>query len=244
MLAVLTFNVTGVNMACYGDGVAPRPKKASTRKDAASIEKQDGSYHHGNLRLALIQAAREIVASSGAETLSLRAVARRAKVSTAAPYRHFQSRNALLAALAEDGFHALSRAILEAVAQHPDDPLARLREAGVAYVCFAAANPTHYRVMNTPGLIDSTEEPAYTKAAADALGLLLRAIRDCQDAGLVVADDPAKLALAAWSSMHGLATLIGNGQVEVLGFDPNDVDALARYVAQLLVDGAVIERAG
>jgi len=98
--------------------------------------------------------------------------------------------------------------------------------------------------MNTPGLIDSTEEPAYTKAAADALGLLLRAIRDCQDAGLVVADDPAKLALAAWSSMHGLATLIGNGQVEVLGFDPNDVDALARYVAQLLVDGAVIERAG
>ncbi len=212
--------------------------KTTSRQDRASIEKRHGSYHHGNLRAALIDAARELIASSGTETLSLRAVARRANVSTAAPYRHFKSRNALLAALAEDGYRALSTEILEAVAHHPDDPLARLRDAGVAYVRFAAANPTHYRVMNTPGLIDKTDEPAYAKAAEEALGLLLHAIRDCQRAGVIPDADPAKLALAAWSGMHGLATLICDGQVEVLGFDPANVDELAGFVADILVGGA------
>src|SRR5689334_1657694 len=108
------------------------PKVPKPRKPAA-----EHAYHHGDLRNALIQAGLKILAKEGAQALTLREVARRANVSHAAPYRHFASKEALLAAIAEEGFNEFA-ARLQVVAQNnTSDPRAQLYEATRAYVQFA-----------------------------------------------------------------------------------------------------------
>ena len=206
------------------------------------IAKADGAYHHGNLRKALVDAALELIASGDPGELSLRAAARRAGVSTAAPYRHFDSREALLAAVAEEGFRGLSAAIRGATAAHRHDPIAKFREAGVGYVLFAHANPSHYAVMFSPDLFDKSAYPDLAASAADSMNLLMEAIADCQRAGLIAAGDPREIALAAWSSVHGLASLISAGQVNVLDFDESGVEGVARRVATSLLSGLAVDR--
>ena len=105
-------------------------------------------YHHGQLRAALLAASRSILAESGARGLSLREAARRAGVSTAAPYRHFKDKTSLLAALAHAAFVRLD-AELTAVAERFADapPLERVQQLGVAYVGFAARHPAEFRLM-------------------------------------------------------------------------------------------------
>ena len=101
-------------------------------------------YHHGDLRRALVAAARTILERDGPQALSLRAVAREAGVSPAAPYHHFADKAELLNAVAVEGFQELARAMVVAREADPDDPLIAM---GVAYVVFARANPPLYRVM-------------------------------------------------------------------------------------------------
>src|SRR2546430_6260512 len=97
-------------------------------------------YHHGDLRRTLIDAALRIVEQVGPGALSLRELARHAGVSHAAPYRHFASREALLAALAAEGFRGLG-AEMAALASDGGDPLARFAALGLAYVRYAVAHP-------------------------------------------------------------------------------------------------------
>src|ERR1700738_4623556 len=101
------------------------------------------TYHHGDLKNALIDAAMAHIARDGARALSLRQVARSAGVSHTASYRHFRSKESLLAAIAEQGFHRLSDMMRVAIQQHSDDPLAMLRASGVAYVEFCVCYPDH-----------------------------------------------------------------------------------------------------
>jgi AcrR family transcriptional regulator len=170
-------------------------------------------YHHGNLRRALLDAALGLVEEEGAGGLTLRAAARQAGVSQAAPYRHFASKQALLAAVAEEGFRAMGQAMRAASAAEGDDPLARFRAIGLAYVGFATTHPAHFRVMFGRAAADRSAYPSLQVAAGETFGLLLSAIEDCQRAGLVRAGDPAELALAAWSATHGFASLWTDGQL-------------------------------
>jgi len=87
------------------------------------------------------------------------------------------------------------------------------------------------------GAIDGAAYPECQVAAAHSLSLLLDAIRNCQDAGLIRPDDPNQLAVIAWSIVHGLALLIGSGQIAVLGLDPSDVRGLSRYVGEAIIRG-------
>ncbi len=194
------------------------------------------AYHHGDLRHALLAAALEVIEDRGPRDLSLREVARRAGVSTAAPYRHFSSRDALLVALAEQGFRALGDRLRAAVAPLTD-PLERLGAAGVAFVGFAADHPAHYAVMSSPALLGPTTDPDLAAVSEATLSILLDAIGDGQRAGLVRDGDPRRLALVAWSGVHGLASLIGSGQLDVLGLDEAEVEPLARYVTDVLLAG-------
>jgi AcrR family transcriptional regulator len=206
------------------------------RDSRAVLRKPKGSYHHGNLRRALIEAGLGLIEKEGAAALSLREAARRAGVSNAAPYRHFSSREALLAAIAEEGFRLLGEEIRRAIADH-DDEARRLGEAGIAYVLFAAARPSHFNVMFSPELADRTAHPSLEAAAADPSHLLLGAIRDYQEAGWMSSRDPGELQLAAWSSMHGLASLITGGHVRVGRSDPAQLEQIARAVVRSLVPG-------
>jgi AcrR family transcriptional regulator len=168
------------------------------------------TYHHGNLRQALLDAAMEVVRDRGVEGLTLREVARRAGVSHAAPYHHFRDKGALVAALAVDGFERFRVALTEArdqtVGSHGD----RIRAEGVAYVRFAFEEPDRFKLMWRPELRDPAD------SEVDEVGLrsyevLIEEINRGQRAGEVREGDTGELSLAAWATVHGLSMIIVDG---------------------------------
>ena len=165
----------------------------------SQAERPREAYHHGGLRRTLIAVAVELVAREGAEALSLREVARRAGVSHNAPYRHFPSRAALLAAVAAAGFEALT-AKLETVPETAL-PAARLQALGQAYVAFALENGALYRLM-FGGAVESGADPALAAAGERAFALLRRAV------AAIEPQAPLREAtVSAWAFVHGLAHL-------------------------------------
>lgn len=199
--------------------------------------RSEGSYHHGNLRQALIDAALELIEEVGHRNLSLREVARRAGVSSAAPYRHFPSREALLAQLAQEGFEMMSETIEQALAACEGDSLVRLRETGVGYVLFANGNRARYAVMFSPELVDKRAYPELEASAARCFNYLLEGIRACQVEQKIVAEDPLRVALAAWSMIHGLSSLIASGQLPILHSESQPIAELARFAGHTLLFG-------
>ncbi|MBV9332301.1 MAG: TetR/AcrR family transcriptional regulator [Alphaproteobacteria bacterium] len=152
-------------------------------------------YHHGDLRNALLEAARSLLEEKSLADLSLRAVARRAGVSHAAPYRHFPNHESLLVELAVEGFATL-RADLDAAARLNGPQSDRIAAIGAAYMRFVAQRPAQARLMFGPSL-PNREQYAALSAAADAIG---------EDIGATLGD-PA-LGIAVWAGVHGLAMLI------------------------------------
>ena len=132
------------------------------------------SYHHGDLRRALVDAATRLVRRDGPAQVSLRQIAREAGVSHAAPYHHFSDREALLAEVARGGFEALGEALRRGAADSAGaGPLARLQGAGVGYVDFAVENPEVYRLMFGGLLSDRGRYPALKTAADEAFDVLV-----------------------------------------------------------------------
>jgi AcrR family transcriptional regulator len=166
------------------------------------------AYHHGGLRRALLDAALAQIARAGPDEINLRDLARRVGVSHAAPYRHFESREALLLSLAEEGFGELAVALQDA-ADRGRTPRARLRRAGVAYVLFARANPHHFRLMFGP------ERPPSRVEGPRAFGILVGLVAACQADGELRSGQPEELARMAWALVHGIAELSVCGQVEL-----------------------------
>ncbi len=197
----------------------------------AKAPRGDG-YHHGDLRRALLGAARKRLERDGVAELSLRAVAAEAGVSHAAPYHHFPDREALLAALAAEGFAGLATALSAAESQPRRTARARLVEQGVAYVAFARENPALFRVMFGPVLGRKAEYPELLAAAGAALGVLQRAVTR------VVGERKAAAGtLASWSLIHGLATLLVDGALAGLPLPARDDAELARLLGELLAGG-------
>ena len=157
------------------------------------------TYHHGHLQQALLDAAIQLIGEVGHNGFTLREVARRAGVSHNAPYRHFADRDELLAAVAAQGFRELNEAMLASGAAEPA-PLGRLKQAGVAYVEFALRRPEHFTVMFDASIAKSESD-------AQAFDTLLSLIKECQDSASLPAGEPLRLALLAWSMVHGVAKL-------------------------------------
>ncbi|MBA0047738.1 TetR/AcrR family transcriptional regulator [Mycobacteroides sp. LB1] len=184
------------------------------------------SYHHGDLRTAILASAADMVARRGTADLSLRELAREAGVSHAAPAHHFRDRRGLFTALAADGFTKLAEALDGA---HPD-----FHAAALAYVDFALANPGHYAVMFEPALLDSIDGPL--NAARDRAGAALNAGIATLTPGQTSADS-ATAARAAWSLVHGFVSLWSSG---ALADSRNDADPreLASQIAYALFPSA------
>ncbi|MGW4767358.1 TetR/AcrR family transcriptional regulator [Nocardia sp. NPDC004278] len=163
------------------------------------------SYHHGDLPSALVRAAVELLEESGATELSLRAAARRAGVSTAAPYRHFADRNALLSAVAAVGYRELAAHL---AAAHPSPTKAEdLAAIAVAYVQFALERPGLFRVMFAdPCDPSSPERVAATAAIAEYVKSIVQQA--------FPAADPEAMATAVWALVHGLAFLHLDGKYD------------------------------
>jgi AcrR family transcriptional regulator len=194
------------------------------------------TYHHGNLRAALVDAATALLEADGPLGVTLRGAARLAGVSQAAPYRHFPDKDALLAAVAEKGFHEMARAGEEAAARHRDDAVATLRAMGIAYVRFATAHPSHYRLMFGPAVRGSAH-PSLRQAAAAGWANLSIPIVACQRSGRFRSGDPSSLAFVLWCTVHGLATLIADEQIPPAVRATFSVDQLAAHAFSLVLDG-------
>lgn len=196
------------------------------------------SYHHPALRKALIAAALQLVAERGPAGFSLREVTRRVGVTHAAPYRHFPHRAALLAAVAEDGFIALGKAMARARDRIPGRRrLARVEALGHAYIRFATRQPSHFRVMFSS---ESTSAHGASLEAArnGAFAHLVVEIRLAQQAGLVRGGSPESLALPAWAIVHGLSALLVD-RVGRLGASKAQMEQQARLVTRTLLEGMV-----
>ena len=167
-------------------------------------------YHHGNLREALLQAALRVIAELGPAAFTLREVARRAGVSHNAPYRHFRDKDALLAAVAAQGFRELTHAMRDA-GERRSKPLDRLKQSGLAYVAFAARRPEHFTVMFDAPVI-ACKDPEYLQASQEAFNTLVNYIRNCQEEGQLPAGNTLERSLYAWSLVHGIAKLAVAGR--------------------------------
>lgn len=166
-------------------------------------------YHHGDLPRALVDTVLRMVAERGDTTeVTLREVARRAGVSHNAPYRHFEDKDALLAAIATEGFELLSEVLRAARADVEGDE-ERFVRTGLAYLDFTRKQRGYLAVMHAPGLAKS-RTPALQKAANDTFQILKDVAFDAADVDVVEA---RRLGTVAWSFMYGLAMLTGNHQV-------------------------------
>ncbi|AZM93657.1 TetR/AcrR family transcriptional regulator [Streptomyces sp. W1SF4] len=181
------------------------------------------TYHHGDLRHAVLTAALEVIAAEGPGALSLRDLARRAGVSHAAPAHHFKDRTGLLTAIAAEGYDLLAEALADA-----DAPA--LRERGVRYVRFAMTHPAHFQVMFQPELLRE-DDPDLTAARQRAGEQLRMGVSRLPDAGR--GDDARLAGVAAWSLAHGFATLLLSRNLSG-PVDAQDPEEVFRSLAGLL----------
>jgi AcrR family transcriptional regulator len=195
-------------------------------------------YHHGDLRRALVAAGLEIVRSGGVEALSLRAVARQARVSHSAPYHHFQDKAELLAAVAAAGFEQLVAAIdAQATSDQVQTPLDGLRAIGRGYLRFALENPAIFRLMFRPEMTRPAEHPGLLAAEALAFGKLLATITMCQQAGELPGSDPLPPSAACWSMVHGLAMLRVEQVLQETPLGGVPIDQLVEAAVETVIAG-------
>src|SRR5215470_1964636 len=202
MLAMLTWqSVSGINFSI--------PREASIvtamRKSSANKVRRKARYHHGGLREALIEATLQLVVERGAENFTLADACRAAGVTTAAPYRHFQGKQEILAEIASRGFVELKSRATAIVAQKGEGTLEGIIAMGQAYVAFAVEETAVFRLM-------FGQEPSLKKAEhvlgtghACFANLIHQVAVYCQrnDGG-----DPQQIALKLWTFVHGAASLL------------------------------------
>ena len=174
-------------------------------------DREERGYHHGNLREALIQAARELIKEKGPAGFTFADAARSAGVSAAAPYRHFRDREALLADVAREGFQRFEAMLSTGWANGKPDALTAFNNVGKAYLAFARAEPAYYAAMFESGLPPDLN--ADLRAAADRAFAVLRTAADALVALLPAAKRPPALmmSLHVWAMAHGIASLFGRG---------------------------------
>jgi AcrR family transcriptional regulator len=188
-------------------------------------DERGAPYHHGGLRDALIHAALEILESEGLAALSLRAVARRAGVSAAAPYHHFPDKQALLDAVAKRGFDALTAAMTTRM-DKLSDAGARLDASGIGYVAFAVANPALFGLMFSTVGQNPAAGTSLDLARQRAYAVLQKAAAACSPGGKASPEECLRL----WALVHGIAKLVLEGSVRPADFGLADGEALAAHL--------------
>lgn len=212
---------------------AAKPRfRAPAAKASASRE----AYHHGDLRQALIDAAWELVAEEGPDAVSMREAARRAGVSPGAPFRHFESRAALMAAVAAEAlqrFRAeIERALSEVTA---DDPRERLRAIALAYLRWAVRNTRHFQIISNPVLF-RFEDAADLKAENDSLIAMTEAvIAEAAQRDLLRSQDLAIVQIAGRALVYGLARMLVDGHLPRWGVDEADAERMFEGVIDFYI---------
>lgn len=171
------------------------------------------TYHHGDLKNALIKAGAELLLEEGVRSLSLRKVAAKVGVSHSAPYAHFPDKEALIAAITTEGFRQLYARIAAAIKANQDHLPGLLVEVACAYVQFAIEAPAFYKLMFSGMLINEQEYPELVQITKQNFQLLVDMVRQCQAAGILPDGPEDVLAVSIWSLVHGFSSLLHERQI-------------------------------
>lgn len=197
------------------------------------------TYHHGNLRQALLEHAADLARAGGPDAVVLRDVQRAAGVSNSAAYRHYADRQALLTSVQIYGMTLLGESMLEALAALPNRgakekrALDRLRATGQAYVDFALAEPGLFRTAFAPGGVHHTDESVPPER--HPFQILSRCIDDLVTTGVLTATRRDGLDEAAWAAVHGLAVLFLDGPLAAA--DDRRKQLITDRLLDLVTDG-------
>jgi AcrR family transcriptional regulator len=220
----------------------PRPAKPSTTKSAGSSAARPRRrpapkpYHHGDLRRALVEAALELVGEGGVEAVSVREAARRSGVSPGAPFRHFQSRTALITAVAEEAQRRFRAEIAAAIAKVPGgDPLARFRAIGVAYLRWAMRNPAHFEVISNGKYFDHDGAAELSRDNAEIIAMTEAALAEAFAQGQLRSPDIRLVQIAGRALVYGFARMNIDGHFPRWGVA--DAAATAEAMVDLFIDG-------
>ncbi|MFZ3186785.1 MAG: TetR/AcrR family transcriptional regulator [Pseudomonas sp.] len=176
-------------------------------------------YHHGNLRQSLLDNSLQLLRAEGSEALSLRRLAELTGVSRAAPYHHFKDKQALLAAVAAQGFAELAALLQQLVSDEQIALEQRLQQAVLGYLDFAQAQPALYQLMfgqtlwpaDSPAHGNSVSTTQFQRAAKDCFRQYVHLFERLQAAGQLASSNALRSAQLLWATLHGLATLTRDG---------------------------------
>lgn len=211
------------------------------RWSSTGDRKRRRSYHHGNLREALIEAALELIASKGPAGFTFAEAARSAGVSPAAPYRHYRDRDALIADVARRGFERFAEDLEKAWKNGEPDALSAFQRVGRAYLAFARDEPAFYTAMFESGLPPDMN-PELVRAGETAFAVLHRASEAVCATLPKEGRPPARMiSLHVWALSHGIAALFARGDAarRKLPMTPEDLleAAVLIYLRGLGEDG-------
>jgi len=197
---------------------------------------QPKPYHHGDLRRVLIDAALRLAEEGGAEQVSVREAARRAGVSPGAPFRHFETRDALMTAVAEEAQRRFRIEIDAALAEAPaGDPLRRFRAFGLAYLRWAMRNPAHFEIISTARLFDHDGAEQLTRDNAELIGMTERLLARAFADGVLRATDLKAVQIAGRALVYGFARMNIDGHFARWGVA--DAEATGEAILDLFIDG-------
>ncbi|KRQ92708.1 TetR/AcrR family transcriptional regulator [Bradyrhizobium valentinum] len=215
-----------------GKSSAAKPRRRPSRAPAPK------SYHHGDLRRVLIDAALQLVGEGGADAVSVREAARRAGVSPGAPFRHFPSRDALIQAVAEEAqrrFRAEIEAALAGAA--PGDPLSRFRYLGLAYLRWAMRNPTHFEIISSRRLFDHDRAAVISRDNAELIELTEQTLAEAFAAGQLRTEDLRQVQIAGRALVYGFARMNIDGHFPRWGVAAPEAERTAEAILDLFIEG-------
>jgi len=201
------------------------------------VPRQQRPYHHGSLAPALKKATLRLIAKNGIAGFSLRDAARAAGVSHAAPYRHFKDKESLLAEIAEDGFRGLHAQLAAARDKSGDDALAGFLLLGAAFVDYAIAHPSHFRVMYGPQSPNRSAFPEIHRLDLACREEAAQALEAAQQAGQIREGDPQELSVIAFAMLYGATGSFLDGQLKRLGFNRAESRSLLQRAGLLVLEG-------
>ena len=183
-------------------------------------------YHHGDLKNALTKAGIEILSEEGVSGLSLRKVAKRAGVSHSAPYAHFPDKQSLIAAISTEGFNQLYAELDAVVLKYATDPKRQLLGGTQVYNQFALSNPDTFKIMFSGVLEKEKEYPAFVEISRKTFERVVDIVRTCQSTKVLGPGSPEALAVSIWGQVHGIVSLMLEGQISHAVLDQYTVQDL------------------
>jgi len=211
-----------------------KPKRPPSRRRSPPPK----PYHHGDLRRGLIEAALELAEQGGADSVSVREAARRAGVSPGAPFRHFESRDALMTAVAEEAQRRFRIEIAAALAETPaGDPLARFRAFGMAYLRWAMRNPAHFEIISSGRYFDHDKATELSWDNSEVIGMTERALAEAGAQGQLRPSDLKQVQIAGRALVYGFVRMNIDGHFPRWGIADAEAERTAEAIIDLFIEG-------